>query len=149
MYKGGRVSSSIQKLLERHKTKIRFLLVGIWNTVFGYLVFVLLDTFFEDIFEKRYYSYMSAMVLGQVIATINAFLFHKYYTFKSVTKGKDLFNEFLRFCTTYVITFLLSLALLPFFVEIFNINPKIAAIIVIFVCTIISYVGHTKFSFKM
>lgn len=148
MYKNSLVYSSIQKLFERHNTKIRFLLVGLWNTVFGYLIFVLLDTFFENIFEKRYYAYMSAMIVGQVIATLNAFFFHKYYTFKSVEKGKGLFIEFLRFCMTYIVTFLLSLALLPFFVEIFNINPKIAAIFVILVCTIISYVGHSKFSFK-
>ena len=62
--------------------------------------------------------------------------------------GKDVIIEFLRFCLTYVVTFCLSLILLPFFVEIFKIRPKISAAIVIFICTVISYIGHSRFSFK-
>ena len=61
--------------------KIRFLIVGIWNTIFGYLIFYVLDNFFENIFLERYYAYMLAIVLGHIIATINAFIFHKYVTF--------------------------------------------------------------------
>ena len=118
-----------------------------WNTIFGYLVFFLFDKFFEDIFTKRYFAYMSAMVLGQIIATINAFIFHKYITFKSEIKGKGIATEFIRFCLTYVLTFSLSLLLLPFFVETIQLHPRIAAAIVMLICTIISYVGHLKYSF--
>ena len=128
--------------------KVKFALVGIWNTIFGYLVFFILDTFFEDIFTKRYFSYMSSMVLGQIIATINAFIFHKYVTFKSEIKGKGIVIEFFRFCLTYVVTFSLSLLLLPIFVEIVQFHPRIAAAIVMLICTIISYVGHSRFSFR-
>ena len=69
-------------------------MVGIWNTIFGYLIFIILDTTFEALFTKRYFSYMSAMILGQIIATINAFIFHKYVTFKSEVKGKGFILEF-------------------------------------------------------
>jgi len=130
------------------KLKVRFVMVGIWNTIFGYMVFFILDTILEDIFTKRYFSYMSAMVLGQIIATINAFIFHRYVTFKSEVKGKGIIPEFFRFCMTYVFTFSLGLVLLPFFVEIVHLHPRIAAAIVILICTLISYVGHSRFSFK-
>jgi len=128
--------------------KARFVMVGIWNTIFGYMVFFILDTFFEDIFTKRYFAYMSAMILGQIVATINAFVLHKYVTFKSEVKGKGIIPEFFRFCMTYVFTFSLGLVLLPFFVEIVHLHPRIAAAIVILICTLISYVGHSRFSFK-
>lgn len=147
----GRINASnpfLSKLFGSHNTEIKFALVGIWNTIFGYLVFFILDTIFEHLFVKRYFAYMSAMILGQIISTVNAFIFHKYITFKSKVRGKGVIIEFSRFCLTYIVTFCLSLILLPFFVEIFQIQPKISAAIVILICTVISYVGHSRFSFK-
>ena len=128
--------------------KTRFLIVGIWNTVFGYMVFFVLDTLFENIFIKRHFAYMLAMVLGHIIATINAFIFHKYVTFRSEVKGWGIIAEYFRFFFTYIITFTLSLILLPFFVEIVHLHPRIAAVIIILICTVISYIGHSRFSFK-
>ena len=141
--------SFVRGLITKNNIKVKFVLVGIWNTIFGYLVFFVLDTLFVYVFTERYYSYMSAMVLGQIIATINAFVFHKYLTFKSTVKGKRIIIEFLRFCLTYVVTFSLSLILLPFFVEIFKIQPKVSAAIVILLSTVISYIGHSRFSFNI
>ena len=92
---------------------------------------------------------MSAMVLGQIIAVINAYIFHKYVTFKSAVKGKGIIIEFFRFSMTYGVTFCLSLVLLPFFVEIFHIPPKISGAFVILICTVVSYLGHSRFSFKL
>ena len=128
--------------------KARFVMVGIWNTIFGYMVFFILDTFFEDIFTKRYFAYMSAMILGQIVATINAFVLHKYVTFKSEVKGKGIIPEFFRFCMTYVFTFSLSLILLPFLVEVIGFHPRIGAAVIIIITTIVSYFGHSRFSFS-
>lgn len=139
----------IVKLSNKYNTKDRFFLVGIWNTIFGYSVFILLDNLFKISFTKRYYAYMSAMILSQAIAIMNAYIFHKYVTFKSKAIGKEKLVEFLRFCLTYVVIFCLSLILLPLFVEIINIPPKTSAFIIILICTIISYIGHSRFSFKI
>lgn len=138
----------LSDLLSKHNVKTKFILVGIWNTLFGYLIFCGLDTLFEYMFARRYVAYMSAMVLGQIIAIINAFIFHKYITFRSEAKGKEIIKEFLRFSTTYIFTFCLSLVLLPFLVEVFDITPKISAAIIILICTVVSYLGHSRFSFK-
>ena len=128
--------------------KVRFILVGIWNTFFGYFLFFFLDIYFENLFLIRYHAYMLAMVLGQIIATVNAFIFHRYFTFRSNTTGKDIIFEFFRFCLTYVITFSLSLLLLPSIVEIFNIHPRISGAIVTLITTLVSYFGHSRFSFN-
>jgi putative flippase GtrA len=127
---------------------MRFLIVGGWNTIFGYLVFVLLETLFSKILFPRYVAYMSAMVIGQIIAVINAFIFHRHFTFRSDTRGRELLKEFFRFTTTYIITFVLSLIFLPILVEVFNIIPKIAGAILTFIMTVVSYIGHSQFSFK-
>jgi putative flippase GtrA len=138
----------MKDLLIKHNLKLRFLIVGGWNTIFGYLVFVLLETLFSKILSPRYVAYMSAMVLGQIIAVINAFIFHKHFTFRSRTKGKEMLKEFFRFTTTYIFTFVLSLIFLPILVEVFNIMPKIAGAILTFIISIVSYIGHSQFSFK-
>ena len=139
--------SLLSEFLERHNVKVRFIFVGAWNTLFGYLVFFVLDTLFEKIYHERYYAYMLAMVSSQVVTTVNAFAFHKYVTFKSKVKGRGVIFEFYRFCLTYVFTFLLSLLLLPLFVEMFSIHPKLSAALVILISVVISYYGHSRFSF--
>lgn len=148
MVRNNLLNSLFTELMAKHHVKTKFVLVGGWNTIFGYGVFCLLDTVFSYLFSTRYIAYMSAMVLGQIIAIVNAYIFHKYITFKSTVKGKGIIIEFFRFSMTYGVTFCLSLILLPSFVEIFHITPKISAAIIILICTIISYLGHSRFSFK-
>jgi len=131
----------------KYDKKNKFVLVGLWNTFFGYLIFCILDTVLETMFTTRYFAYMSAMLLGQVISTINAFICHKYVTFKSELRGKKMILEFFRFCLTYVVTFSLSLVLLPIFIEIVHFHPRISGAVVMLICTIISYAGHSRFSF--
>ena len=127
---------------------VRFIIVGIWNTFFGYAAFVLLETLFSHILDPPYVAYMSAMVLGQIIAILNAYVFHKFVTFRSKVRGWAMASELLRFSMTYAATFFLSLALLPFLVEIVHIAPKISGLIITLLCTGISYIGHSTFSFR-
>ena len=130
------------------KLKIRFLIVGAWNTLFGYGVFYLLDYAFEGLFEARYAAYMSAICIAQVIAVINAFIFHKYYTFRSKVKSIKIVGEFLKFSLTYAAVFCLNIILMPVFVEIFHVQPRLSGLVILFINTLVSYVGHSRFSFK-
>jgi putative flippase GtrA len=130
-----------------HQIKIRFFFIGVWNTIFGYLAYISLDYLFSFVFQKRYLAYMTAAILANIIATISAFLFHKYITFKSTVKGKGVIIEFFKFYSMYTVTNILGFALLPFFVEVLKIDPKIAGALLIPVVAIISYFGHSKFSF--
>ena len=139
----------MSNLITTHQVKAKFVLVGIWNTIFGYGIFCLFDTVFAWLFSTRFAAYMCAMVLARILAVINAYICHKYITFKSEAKGKAIIGEFFRFSTTYVVTFCLSLFLLPALVEIGHITPKISAALIILICTVISYLGHSRFSFKI
>lgn len=131
-----------------HQKKVRFVLVGLWNTIFGYLVFVALDYLFERFFSPRYVAYMSAAVLANILAILNAFIFHKLVTFRSPVRGLAIIPEFVRFFSMYLFSFFLGLVLLPVFVELFHLDPKIAGALLIPITTIISYLGHSRFSFK-
>ena len=134
-------------LLGLHRIKIKFVLVGIWNTVFGYTVFVGLDFLFTLFFEKRYAAYMLAAVLANILAILNAYIFHKFVTFRSPLRGLAIIPEFIRFFSMYLFSFFLGLVLLPVFVELFHLDPKISAALLIPITTIISYLGHSRYSF--
>lgn len=133
--------------MTNHRTKVKFVIVGIWNTIFGYLTFVGLYILFSFFVSRQYIAYISAAVLSNILAIANAFIFHKYVTFKSPVIGKGILFEFLRFFSTYLFSFFLGLILLPFFVEIIHIDPKISGAILIPVIAVISYFGHSRFSF--
>jgi putative flippase GtrA len=138
---------SWKHLWQMHQIKIRFFFIGVWNTIFGYLAYVGLDYLFTFVFQKRYLAYMTAAVAANIIATISAFIFHKYITFKSTVKGKAVIIEFFKFYSMYTVTNILGLALLPFFVEVMKIDPKISGALLIPLTAIISYFGHSRFSF--
>jgi putative flippase GtrA len=135
--------------VEKHEVKIKFVIVGIWNTIFGYLVYVGFYYMFNLIFSRRYMAYLLAAVLSNILAITNAYIFHKYVTFRSPVKGIKMALEFIRFFTTYLFSFILSLVLLPLVIESFLFDPRTAGAVVIFMTAIISYIGHSNFSFKL
>jgi len=142
------MDSYLSKFLIEHNIKVKFVFVGIWNTIFGYITFILLDMLFESIFESRQLAYMLAMIIARPIAITNAFIFHKYVTFKSDVKGLGIIWEYFRFFTTYLGTFTLALVLLPFLVEVIGFHPRIGAAVIVIMTAIVSYIGHSRFSFR-
>jgi putative flippase GtrA len=93
-------------------------------------------------------AYLVASLLANIPAITNAYIFHKFVTFQSEVKGKSILIEFARFSSTYILTIILGLILLPIFVELLNMNPKIAAALIIPITTLVSYFGHSRFSFN-
>lgn len=91
---------------------------------------------------------MTAAVLSNVLAILNAYIFHKYITFQSSVRGRRIIFEFFRFFSMYLFSIILGLTLLPILVEVFGISPKISAALIIPITTIISYFGHSRFSFS-
>jgi putative flippase GtrA len=74
---------------------VRYLIVGGWNTLFGYLSFATLYYFFSPVVH-----YMLIMVMSTVINITNAFVFYKFLVFR--TRGNYL-REYLRFYAVYAV----------------------------------------------
>jgi len=129
-------------------TRIRFFAVGVWNSIFGYIAFICLNTLFADLFVRRYAAYMLAQILANILAIINAFISHKFITFRSNVRGLAVLYEFVRFSAAYLFSFLLSILLLPLTVEILHLSVPIAGALVLLACTVISYLMHSRFSFR-
>ena len=141
------LKSFFTKQPDERKTIIRFLAVGIWNTIFGYAIYYASFKTISFLFEAAPYAYVWAMGVAQVVGTINAYFSHRSITFSSRVRGHQL-TEFLRFSSVYILTFCLALILMPFFVEIVGFNAELTGIIVIGIATVVSYLGHSRFSFK-
>ena len=134
--------------LIKSKTEIRFLLVGAWNALFGYLVFLLFLFLLEKIFNNERQIYSLSIAFSHLISVINSFIFHKVVTFVSKQKGLELVYEFRRFFNSYIITFLLNLSLISIQVELLSLNPKIAGAISLPIVTVVTFFLLSKYAFN-
>ena len=132
----------------KHRVKIVFVLSGTWNTFFAVVIFIGLHAAAGRVISQKQVAYMSAYALTNILSILNAFVLHKYMTFRSVAKGKHLVMEFFRFFCTYAFVFALSMLLFPVLVEGFRITPNMANVVGILITIAVSYLGHSRFSFK-
>jgi len=128
----------------------RYLLVGIWNTGFGYGLFAL----FTYLLSRRWpqYGYIPASLFSSVFSITVAFFGYKLFVFK--TKGNYL-KEWLRCVAVYGSSIAIGLAILP--CAVFLIRhatvldekaPYLAAALMTGFSTIYNFLGHKKFSFR-
>ncbi len=117
--------------------KVRFLFVGVLNTIFGFGVY--------SLFIFMGLHYLAAQFFGSILAITHSFLWNKYFTFKSKEKPA---KELPRFILVYAISYVLNMMLLYALIERLKINQYLAGAGGIFITTIISYVGHKKISFR-
>src|ERR1035441_3477089 len=128
-----------------------YLLVGAFNTVFGYSLFAVLNYSLQDLGQ---YSYMLASLLSNLVAISVAFLGYKWFVFQ--TRGNYL-KEWLRCIAVYSSGVLLTLAGLPILVPLLRrfvvqrpqAAPYLAAAIMAVVVVIASFFGHKHISFAV
>jgi putative flippase GtrA len=120
--------------------KTRFLIVGAWNTVFGYLVFI--AAYF---LLHRWLHYLVIMLIAHFISVCNAFVGYKFLVFRG---DANLPLEFLRFNVSYLGPILFGLVAMPVMVEILHLHPVIAQGVIIVVTAVLSYLLHKKVSFR-
>lgn len=146
------ISRSLHSWLTRHvpsRQFVRYLVVGIWNTAFGYGTFALFTWVLDKYIPA---SYMAAILLASVINITVSFLGYKWFVFK--TKGNYL-REWWRCLLVYSGGIALGLVLLPpavFIVSYVTGNPRaapyIAGALLMGIQVVLSFLGHRKFSFR-
>jgi putative flippase GtrA len=128
---------------------IRYLIVGGFNTCFGYAVFVSFNYLFRSL---GVFGSEIASLLGNIIAITVSFLGYKWFVFR--THGNYL-REWLRCLSVYGTSMLFSLIMLPPLTLLLRhrFGPtqtasNVAAAILVVVTVIASYFGHKHFSFR-
>ena len=128
---------ALENLWFKLNQKIRFLLVGGFNTVFAYGVFAFL-------FALIGLPYSLALIV-QYIVTVNVSIFTmRYYVFRSVG---NFWAEYCKAWSVYIGMFIFNFASLAFLVEVCKIYELWAQGIYLVVSTIITYLLHKYFSF--
>lgn len=128
----------------------RYILVGIWNTAFGYAMYA---GFTALLTSRLSHAYVLASVLSGMLNITVAFLGYKWFIFK--TKGNYL-REWFRCLAVYGGGFLLITLLLPFVVFAlrhatrFDASaPYIAGALLMGLNVVIGFLGHKNFSFAV
>src|SRR5208282_4881184 len=126
----------------------RYLLVGMWNTLFGYGTFALFTAVLNPIVP---YSYIWASLLSGLLNITVAYFGYKWFVFK--TKGNYL-REWMRCVAVYSGAIVFSLIALPVLVLLIRHNtrffagaPYIAGALLTVFVVLYSFLGHKKFSF--
>jgi putative flippase GtrA len=131
--------SRIADFRKQHAEKIRFLVVGVWNTAFGIGLYTVLVTVLgED-------KYLLLVIPVNIIAITQNFILYKFVVFRS--KGHYV-REYFRFYIVYGPAVLVNLFVLPMLVKWAGLDPRIAQFLFTFVVVFISWFGHKYFTFR-
>jgi|SRR5271166_3308614 len=127
----------------------RYLLVGAWNTLFGYGMFALFTAVLNPVVP---HSYIWASLLSSLLNITVAYFGYKWFVFK--TKGNYL-REWIRCVGVYSGGILFGVLMLPVLVLVIRRNtrfvsqaPYIAGALLTAFMVLYSFLGHKKFSFR-
>ncbi len=120
--------------------KIRYLVTGGMNTVFGYAVSV---ATYHILLPQ--YPLLVAAVIANILAITFSFISYKIFVFK--TSGSWL-NEYLKSYIVYGGMAVYGIILLWLLVEKALLSIWLAQLVVTFSSVVISYIGHQRFTFK-
>jgi putative flippase GtrA len=123
----------------RRREQLLYLVVGAWNTVFGYGVWALLQYALGDTL-----NYLVIVVIAWPIAVLNAYLGYRYIVFRS--RGPML-RELPRFSLVYVATLVANLLLLPLALRVLPFSIYVDQALFFAAVVVASYLAHKYYSF--
>jgi putative flippase GtrA len=133
-------SRVVSRVWRAHRERLMFLIVGGWNTVFGYAVFALLYLAYNGTLPLT-----AIIVIAYVVSVVNNFFTYKYIVFR--TQGRKL-REALRFLVIYTPSLVANLIVLPLALKYLPLNAYVIQAIYTFVVLVLTYFGHKYFTFR-
>ncbi|MGF7049232.1 putative flippase GtrA [Paenibacillus sp. DS2015] len=117
---------------------IKFIIVGVLNTIVGFLVYAGYIHFIRN-------NYLEALICSHVIGVAHSYLWNNRWTFQ---QRKYNARSAVKFVSIYVVTFFVNLFLLAILVDTIELDKLIAQAIALFLTTLVSFFGHKYWSFK-
>lgn len=153
----GELLAWVKRQLHEHAEKVRYLVVGVWNTAFGYVLFLVLlatvgpglrslsssPVWLLALMGRNYY--LVASWIGWVVAVPQSTVTMKYLVFR---KPGRLVPQIGRAFLIYLPAQGLGSVLLWMFVSLLHLHPAVGALLTIVITTVISYLGHKYFTFR-
>jgi glycosyltransferase involved in cell wall biosynthesis len=127
---------------EEFHRQIRYLFVGGWNTLFGYLSFVF---FYWLLAENMGQSSATALVVSYIPAILNAYFGYRIFVFRSRNK---FIKEFPRFSIVYVVALAINILVFPWIMNTLRLNPYLSQALFTVALVIGTYIVNRTFSFR-
>ena len=134
------MADKVRELYRVHGEKLRYVIVGVWNTLFNVLLFNLLLLAFGHALYLLWFWVAWAISVVQSTVTM------KYIAFR---RGGRLLPQVGRAYLIYLPAQGLSTAIMWFAVGVAHLLPQIAQLITILITTVFSYLGHKYFTFRV
>jgi len=122
------------------KSTTRYLLVGIWNSLFGVGVFLVLSQSFPKLFDSV------ILLFSYFISIVQAHFSQRKFVWSSQA---GYLGELARFSGAYISQFVVNLILLQIFVRYFGLNRSVSQMIIVVLLTIGMYFINKKGVFRV
>ena len=120
----------------------RYVVVGVWNTAFGYSVYVVLMAAATALGG----SYLATILPAHLLGTVMSWWTQRRFVFPDRRGG---FASFVRFNVAYAGVLVLQFSLLPLGVEGFGLSPWLAEIGVLCVLVVLNYFVGYFYTFRV
>lgn len=127
-------------LAARRREQILYLVIGGWNTLFGYAIWALLQYLLHP-----YLNYLVIIVIAWFPSVANAYFGYRWFVFRS--KG-SVWRELPRFSLVYLGTLIMGLIALPILLRILPFSIYVTQALYTAVMVVASYLSHKYFSFS-
>ncbi len=129
----------LNKLIDNQK--IKYLLVGSYNTLFGYLTFVLIFYNFSDVASH-------SLLLGMThfIAVTHNFFTYKRWVFNV---KENLLKNYFKFHQVCFLLYIINLILFLCFTKMMNVNLYFAQGLILIIIIILGYFMNKSYSFEI
>jgi|SRR5664280_414432 len=130
----------IPRRLVRYREQILYLVVGGWNTLFGYLSFVALYYFLHTRLPV-----VAILIISYALSIANAYVCYRYIVFRS--RGSVL-REMPRFASVYLVALAVNLVVLPLALRRLPLSAYSVQALFTLAVVLLSYFGHKHVSFR-
>ena len=123
---------------------LKFILVGVINTIFGAGIMFCLYNFFGC-------SYYFSSAMNYILGSILSYVLNKYFTFENKNKS---FSQILKFVLNIALCYLVAYGLTRAFMDLIlfgctkKIRDNISMMVGMFLVTVTNYFGQKLFVFK-
>jgi len=124
----------------RRREQLLYLVVGGWNTAFGYCIWAVLQLLLGN-----HLHYLVVVLISWPIAVLNAYLGYRYVVFRS---HGPVLRELPRFSLVYLASLLVNLALLPIALHVLPLNIYGVQALLTVLVVVCSYLSHKYYSFR-
>ena len=134
----------LRGVYDTHGEKLRFLIVGIWNTALSIALLWVLERVIphdaSSVLQKQ-----AILIVAWLLSVTQNFFTFKLGVFR--TQG-NWWREYARMYVTYAGTFVVQSVMVQAISAYFDVSMFVANLPTIFVVTILSYMGHKHFTFR-